>query len=174
MRILAYKPALVRADGVEISQKHNRPFVIRRIYVAEHDLLKIFARAVRVGRAAYSAVLVERQPLGRAVHRSRRREHYFFATVFSHHVEKYKRTVKVIVVIFDRLCHRLAYGFQSREMNDEIYFMLGKNLFERIAVAYVGFVKAHFFTRDLFHTRYAHGRRIVEVIDNYDVVPFFQ
>ena len=48
--ILADQAALVRADGVEIAQQHNVPFVVAHVQVGQHlSLIHIYRSAVSRG-----------------------------------------------------------------------------------------------------------------------------
>ena len=124
------------ADGIEIAQERNVPAVICTIEIFEHLFLHEFCRPVRIGRHQ-TAILIEREPLGLAVHRCRGREDEIAHTELFHRLQKHKRRDQIVIVVEDGFLHALAHRLEPRKVDDPIDVVRRENFFEFRAVAYV-------------------------------------
>ena len=82
--ILAYTPALVRTDGIEVAKNGNSPILVRNTEILKNILNKIFGGAVWIGGAARGHILFERRRILAAVNGCRGAENNLFAAVLTH------------------------------------------------------------------------------------------
>ena len=149
-RILADEAARVRTDGVKVAQQHDRPARVGHNIVAQDLLADVLRPTIRIRAAAGTGRLVERHLVVAGVHRRRRGKDDLPDAVVTHRLAERDRRAEVVVVIFQRHMHRLAHGFEAREMNDAVNLLLGKNAVEPGTVAHVHLIKFQRPARDLF------------------------
>ena len=130
VRMLADFAACVRADGVKVAQVHNRPCGISLCDVTQNLLAHVFCPAVGIGAVAGLGVLAQWHLVVAGVDRGRRGEDDALGIVFGHDLAERQRGVKIILVVGQRLCNRLAHGLETGKVDGTGNFMLGKNLFQ--------------------------------------------
>ena len=141
----------------------------RRLDVREHALEEELRRPVGIERSRRAA-FVQRHFFRHAVNRRRGREHDVAAAVFFHQREQIERSRHVVVVIEQRLGDGFADGLQPGEMNHRVEMRFFENLFERREVEQVDLVELRRFSRELRAALHGFFLRIVEVVDDGDVI----
>ncbi len=113
----------MRADRVEIAQKDNVPFRLRRLQIGQNLLEHTLCPSVGVGALSLRTILRHRDHRRFAVNRSRRRENHIGAAMPAQLTGQHKRPCNVVVVILQRKPDRFVRGFQSRKMNAAVKFL---------------------------------------------------
>ena len=85
------------------------------------------------------------------IYGSRRTEYNALASILVHQLTQVQRTCDIVLVIPQRLSHRLSYRFQSGKMNDCIQFILFKNRPHTFFIQHICFVKLDLFTCNAFN-----------------------
>ena len=134
------------ADGIEIAQQHHGPVFHGFCRVAQNLFRHVFRPAVGVGAHARAGGFAQGHLVVAGVDRGRGREDDVFATVLAHHIKERQSTADVVFVIFPRLLHAFAYGFQSGEVDASIEMMDFHHLVESFAVADVDFMERNLFS----------------------------
>src|SRR5688500_2083735 len=131
-RVLADTARRMRAGRIEIAQRYEAEIGVRaRVVVQElfHDELRL---AIGIGRP--ERVRLRNRQLARlAVHRGRGAEHHPAHAVLRHRLEQGDGATDVVVVIQQRLLHRLAHRLQAGEVHNG-FDRIGKNLFQRRSI----------------------------------------
>ena len=138
--VIADKCAVVRAEGIEIAEKNDRETVVRNAKVGKNTLDIELGGAVGVG-GGKREILFYRNGFGLAVNGCTRGEHELEAIVVAHFEDKVKGTRDIIVIIFDRLCHRFADSLKARKVNNGIYIVFIKNALYALSVEKVDIIK---------------------------------
>ena len=177
--ILADQAALVRADGVEIAQQHNVPFVVAHVQVGQHLLQHGLRPAVGIRGVVLRAILGDGDELRLAVHRGARREHEVLHAVRAGHVAQGQRAREVIPVVFQRLLHAFAHGLEAGEVDDGVHVVLGEDAVERRAIEDVRLVEFQAVVvcrqaGDLSHPVKRELARVAQVVHNDHVVALIQ
>ena len=177
--ILADQAALVRADGVEIAQQHNVPFVVAHVQVGQHLLQHGLRPAVGVRGVVLRAILGDGDELRLAVHRGARREHEVLHAVRAGHVAQGQRAREIVPVVFQRLLHAFAHGLEAGEVDDGVHFVLGEDAVERRAIEDVRLVEFQAVVvcrqaGDLSHPVKRELARVAQVVHNDHVVALIQ
>ena len=179
VRLLADQAARVRAHGIEVPQPDQSPRVSVLLFRHRlHDLLDVKLRLpIRVRDAdAHLAALVVRR-LRCAVHRRRRRKDHPLQLVLRHQLHQIHSAVHVVLVIRQRLLHRLAHRLQTREMDHRVELPARvKHPAQRLLVANITeHQTSHIrLIRELAHTSNALRTRVREVIHDRHHVPCVQ
>ena len=120
----------MRADGVEIAQQHNVPFVVAHVQVGQHLLQHGLRPAVGVRGVVLRAILGNGDELRLAVHRGARREHEVLHAVRAGHVAQGQRAREIVPVVFQRLLHAFAHGLEAGEVDDGVDVVLLEDALE--------------------------------------------
>ena len=161
------------ADGIEITKQNDVPFVVRFPYVRHDVFHHQLGCAVRVGRGK-TAIFGQRESFRRAVYGCRRREDNFLHVVFIHYLQQIDRAADVVFIIFQGKLAAFANRLESREMNDGVKLVRGKDFFQSRGIANVVFIERYGFAGDLLHSTQTFIARIAEIIHHDHVIVLVQ
>ena len=167
LRILSDQAALMSSDWIEIAQQNHVPLRISHMEICENLLQHALGLAVRIGNLALRAVLCNRHEGRISIYSGGGAEYNILDSMISHHIAQDQGACNVIMIVLQRLCHRLAYCLQSCEMNDRIDFFCIKNFIEGLAVQNVRLIKFHRFSRDLLYASYGFLTGIAKIVSHY-------
>ncbi len=172
--VLAHEARGVRADGVEVAEKHDVPLGVGGVEVGEDLLDHPLGPAVGVGRRLLGALLGEGEGVRIAVDGGGAGEDDGLAAVLAHDVNERERVANVVGVVLDGLGDGLADGLEARKVNHAARVVLVEDLGERRAVVDVGLVEGEIGGRvvadDGLDAVKDLGRGVGEVVDNNDLV----
>ena len=94
--------------------------------------------------------------------------------MFSHGINKHKRSLNIILIILPGLLNRLSYSLQTCEVNAGIYFLLIKDSVYRVGIKGIGLIKCNLLPGDFFHPVKALFRSVYKIIDNDHIVSVFK
>ena len=132
--ILADQAALMRADGVEVTQQHDVPLVVAHVQVGEHLLEHALGPSVGVGAVVLGALLGDRDELGLAVHRCAAGEHDVLHAMVARHIAQHQRAGDVVPVVLQRLLHAFANRLEAGEVDDGVNVVFGEDGVKRFSV----------------------------------------
>ena len=139
--ILADAAGFVGADGIEVAQQHDVPLVVARVQVGKDLLEHRFGPAVGVGGVVLRAAFGDGHELRLAVHGGARREHDVLAAVLASNFAQNQGAGDVVPVVLKRLGHRLAYGLEAGEVDNDVHGVHGENGLQGGAVQNVRLVE---------------------------------
>jgi hypothetical protein len=154
----------------EVAQQRNAPVRLGLDQVAQDVFDHQLAAAVGI-RGRQREVFGDRHRGRIAVHGRRGAEHERLDAEFRHRLEQHDTAGHVVVVIAQRLGHRLADGFQAGEVDHGIDLVGGKSRFHRRAVADVGLDQFKGLAGNLLNALLHRALGIREVVDHDHVVP---
>ena len=151
LRVLSDEPRFMGADRIEIAKQRHGQLRIGRGRVPQDNLDHIFCPAVRIGASSDRRRLLDRHLVRRAVNRCGRAENDVMTAVFFHGFEQGECRIQVVSVISERLLHRFADRFVSREMDDDLRLFLFKKSFKRRFIRNIDPIKRKILSDDRFH-----------------------
>ncbi len=168
-RILADQAARMRANWVEVTQRHDAHRGLGRAQIAQQLLVHQLGRAVRVdGRKRH--VLREGQFPRNPVDRGRRAEHEALHAGASAGVQQGNRAAYVVVVVVERAQDRFAHSLQRREVDHRFDRRRGKCELQQPLVADVAIDPPDGVARDALDPAQRLGAAVREIVDAHDVV----
>ena len=158
----------MRPHRVEITQDGHAPGRIAAVQVAQHVLDHQFGPAVRVG-GRQRVVFGQGQALRVAVHRGRRAEHQRLDPARAHRLQQPQGAQHVVVVVGQRLLHRLAHRFEAGKMDHGRGAAAFEGGLQRCAVADVAFNHPQRAPGDALHPQQRFGLAVAEVVEHRHV-----
>ncbi len=117
LRVFAEQAARVGAHRVEVAQRGQRHCRVGCGQVGQHVLHHQLAAAVGTGCGG-RCVLAQWHAIRGAVDCGRGAEHQRAHAGFAHGLEQHETALHIVVVVGQRLLHRLAHGLEAGEMDD--------------------------------------------------------
>ena len=139
-RVLADESARMRADGVEVPQQHNGPFAVGLCRIGEDLLAHVLRPAVGIRAAAGAGALVHGHRIVRRIHRRGRGEEDLLHAVRRHRLAEVDGRAEVVVVVPQRLLHRLPYRLETGKVEHAVKPVRIEKLIESCAVQKIHFV----------------------------------
>ena len=170
VRVFADLAAFVRADGIEVAQKHHAPVGVGHADILQDLLNDILRAAIGVGDLAGVIRLQKRRRIGHTVNGGGGAEDHALAARLCHHAAQRHRAADIVIIIFKRLLHRLADRFQTGEMNDSVDLVFRKNLAQPRLVADVALIERKIASAQLLHTLQRDRAGVIIVIQHHDVI----
>ena len=161
--ILAYAPALVRADGVEVAKQRYVPGLVRGEHIAEHILDHELGPAVRIGDGQ-GEVLLDGDGLGLPVNGGGGGEHEVPDPALAHDEQEVHGVDEVVAEVFERLLAGLAHRLQTREMYDGIYLLFREDIAHLFEVAKVVLVEFDIPSRKLADAAHRFGFAVAKIV----------
>ncbi len=122
------------ADGVEVAQQHDVPFVVAHVQVGEYLLEHALGLPVGVRGRVLGAAFGDGDELRLAIDRGAGREHQVLAAMAARHVAQRQRAGHVVPVVLERLLHAFAHGLEPGEVDDDIHRMTLEHLLQRLGI----------------------------------------
>ena len=168
--VFADHAAFVGADGVEVAQKHNAPFLVGESHAGEDLLGHVLCPAVGVGAVAGAAGFPQGHLVVAGVDGSRGRENDLLAAHVRHDLGQNQRGIEVIVVVTPRLGDGFSHGLQAREVDDGGNLIFRENFPQERLVPYVSLVEFDFPAGNGLHPLQALGVGVAQVVDDRHIV----
>ena len=172
--IFADQAALVSADGVEVAEQDDLPFVVALPQVGEDALLHGLGGAVGIGGLAHRAVFRDRDLGGIAVYSGGRGEDDLLAAVLAHDVAEHKGGTDVVGIVFQRLSGGFAHGLVACEVDDGVDAFLVKEVCQGCSVLYVDLIESGTLSCDGLDPVYDQGFGIIKVVGDDNVIACVQ
>ena len=169
-RVFTDQPAFVRAHRVEVAQDADAPRRVAAVQVAQQVFHHQLATAIGVG-GRERVVFGQRQALRVAVHRGRRAEHQRLHAAGIHGFEQAQCAHHVVVVITQRLRHRLAHRLQPRAVDHRRGTAGLQGRRQSRHIADVALDQPGLFARDALHPRQRLGLAVAKVVEYRHVQP---
>ena len=165
--IFTYSSRLVSPDGIKITEQYYIPFRISLLHIRHHLLQHRLRLTVRIGALPLGTIFSDRDYHRVSIYCRRTGEDDVLATILTHHIHQDERASHVVVIILQRLCHRLAYSLQTRKMYHGIYTIFSEYPFHGIGITDVSLIKKNFLAYDFLNAVNCLGLRISKIV-NYD------
>ena len=169
VRVLADKPALMRANRVEVAEHAQRPAVIRPVEVLANLLDVDLGLPVGAGGPLYWLLFSNRDFPCRKVDGGARAEDKALHIVLCHHLKESHCSLNVVAVVHQGLLNGLAYSLVPREVDDSVNLMLSEDFPESFPVPDVGLIKYSGLTGDFLNSAENLLRAVREVVGDNDV-----
>ena len=134
--------------------------------VHQHLLQHSLGLTIRVGRTLFRAFFCDRDLQRISIYCSRRTENNVFYTMFSHGITQEQCSCHIIMIIFNRLYHRLSNCLISCKMDDCIRLLCFKNLIHCRLIQHICLIKCKRFSGDLLYAVQCLCACIIKVIHN--------
>ena len=122
------------ADGVEVAQQHNVPFVIADIKVGEYLLEHRLGLAIRIGGRVLRAIFRDGDEFRFAVNGGTARKHDVLHTMSARDVAQDERASNIVPVVLERFRNAFANRLEACEMDDGIDVPGGEYMLEDFAI----------------------------------------
>gem|GEM_PF-4779675 len=166
LRVFADQAAFVRAHRVEVAQPRDAPLArLGLVEVCEHALDHELAPAVRVGRRK-GEVLAQRLHGRFGVHRGRGRKHQRAHARGLHGLQQRKAACDIVVVVAQRLAHRLAHGLEAGEVDHCADRVLGKQALQQRGIAHIALDDCRRCARDAREALWHRAAAVAEVVED--------
>jgi hypothetical protein len=106
-----------------------------------------------------------------SVDRGRAREDDVLAAGIAHRLEQRDRAADVVLVVLERLVHRLAHGLEPGKVDDAVDGRARKRACKGLPVADIPLDELRTRTRDLLDAVDDDGRRVAEVVEDHGLMP---
>ena len=172
--IFADVTAFMGADGIEVAQQHDSPFLIRKSHAGEDLLSHILGPAVRVGAAAGTGGLPQGHFIVGSIHGGGGGENDILHAHLFHDLGQHQGGIQVVIIILPRDGHGFAHGLQAREMNDAADLIFRENFAQQRFITDITFVKFQTLSGELLHTVQALRVGIAQIVNDHHAVTAFQ
>ena len=174
VRVFPDQPRFMRPHGIEIPKDRYIKSIVRFIEIAQNIFDEKLCPTVRIC-CGKRKILFDRHRMRIAVNGGRGGKHDVLTAVSAHRIEQYEHARDVVMIIFERLLHRLAYRFQPRKIDDRIDLIFGKDLIERGGVEDIVFIKFDRLPHDLFYPADRFVLAIDQIVDHdHAIARFYQ
>ena len=152
-------------------QHHDGPFAVRLGGVGEDLLAHILCPAVGVRAVAGPRRFVHGHGVVRRVHRRGRGEDELLDAVRRHCLAKMNGDAEVVVIVAQRLLHRLPHRLETGKMEDAVKGVCLEERVELCPVEKIGFADLDGLSGDLLHAADAFAAGVYEIVHNDDGMP---
>ena len=160
--------ALVCTYRVEVAKDRDLEVMIAYVKVLEYLLDKEFRSAIRIGCRGREVLFDGGR--GRVTVNSRRgAENYLFTSGCLHRFKQSERSADIVVIVLQRLFHRLAYSFESCKVDHTLYLVFVEHLVKTCPVANVTLFENDLFACKFLHTFDRLFGGVGEVVINHDL-----
>ena len=171
--ILTDSAALVGTDGIEVTEKTNRPVLIGFEKVGKDDFDHKFGSTVGISGTACGHRLLERRNIITAVNGSRRAENDFLTAVLSHYITENECTCDIVIIIFERLLTAFTYSLEACEVDYCIDFFSLENFIETLFISDVALVEGNGLTAEICSSFQSFSFTVVEIVHHDYIVACF-
>jgi len=173
LRVFADQSAFVGAGRIEVAQYRNVPIGFGAVQVAQHVFNVELAGTVGVG-GAEREVFANGHAGRVAVYGGRGAEYDTVGPGSLHGLQQAQAANDVVVVVGERLGHRLAHGLEAGKVDHRIEALRGKEVVQQGAVTDVALTPGYGTAGDGLYALYCLVRAIAEIVEHRDIVPRLQ
>ncbi len=172
--ILSDPAGFMCTDGIKVTKQDHIPLRIGLLNIHQYLLQHGLGLSIRIGRRLLWTVLCDRNLQRISVYGRRRTEDDIFHAVLSHGITQKQCSRHIVVIVFNRLFHRLSHCFVACKMNHRIRLFRPEDLIDLRLVQKVCFVKFQSLSCDLLYPVQRFLACIVQIVYYYDFVAFIQ